>query len=97
MEPGLYSSVPDLVEAKNLLMQERNNHNQNCNTVRVSRHTQKIEFSLISDDSGLVIFKTDLGNIFGGNVGDDKGILMRGKGPHESTQRLRTILFVFIR
>ena len=58
---------------------------------------KKIEFSLISDDSGLVIFKTDSRNIFGGNVGDDKGILMRGKGPHESTQRLRTILFVFIR
>ena len=83
LEPGLYSSVPDIVEAMNLLIQERNNHNKNCITVKVSRRTQKIELSLISDDSSLVIFGTDLGNIFGGNVGDDKGILMRGKGPHE--------------
>ena len=67
----------------NLLIQERNNHNENCITVKVSRRTQKIELSLISDDSSLVIFSTDLGIIFGGDVGDDKGILMRGKGPHE--------------
>ena len=83
LEPGLYSSVPDIVEAMNLLIQERNNHNESCITVKVSRRTQKIELSLISDDSSLVIFSTDLGNIFGGDVGDDKGILMRGKGPHE--------------
>ena len=82
-EPGLYSSVPDIVEAMNLLIQERNNHNENCITVEVSRRTQKIELSLISDDFSLVIFSTDLGSIFGGDVGDDKGILMRGKGPHE--------------
>ena len=82
MEPGLYSSVPDIVEAMNLLIQERNNLNENCITVKVSRRTQKIQPSLISDDSSLVFFSTDLGNIFGGDVGDDKGFLMRGKGPH---------------
>ena len=36
------------------------------------------------DDSSPVIFSTDLRNIFRGDVGDDKGILMRGKGPHEA-------------
>ena len=83
LEPGLYSSVPDIVEAMNLLIQERNNHNENCITAKVSRRTQQIELSLISDNSSLVIFITDLGNIFGGDAGDDKGILMRVKGPHE--------------
>ena len=83
LEPVLYSSVPDIVEAMNLLIKERNNHNENCNTVKISRRTQKIELSLISVDSSLVIFSTDLGKIFGGVVGDDKEILMRGKGPHE--------------
>ena len=48
LEPGLYSFVPDIVEAMNLLIQERNNHNENCITVKVSRRTQKFEHSLIS-------------------------------------------------
>ena len=72
LEPGLYSSVPDIVEAMKLLIQERNNHNENCNTVKLSRRTQKIELSFISNDSSLVIFSTDLEIIFGGDVGDDK-------------------------
>ena len=55
LEPGLYFSVPDIVEARNLLIQERNNHSEICITVRVSRRTQKIELSLIRDDSSLVI------------------------------------------
>ena len=67
----------------NLVIQERNKHNENCITVKVSRRTQKIELSLVSDDSSLVISSTDLINIFGGDVGDDRGILMRGKRPHE--------------
>ena len=83
LEPELYSSVPDIVKAMNLFIQERNKHNESCIFAEVFRRTQKIELSLISDDSSLVIFSTDLGNIFGGDVGDDKGILMRGKGPHE--------------
>ena len=64
-------------------MQGRNNHNENCITVKESHRTQKIEHSLISDDSSLVIFSSDLGNTFGGDVGDNKGVLMRRKGPHE--------------
>ena len=83
LKPGLFSSVPDLVEAMNLLEQDRNNHNENCITGKVSCRKQKIELSLISDDSSLVIFSTDLGKIFGGDVEDDKGILMRGKRPQE--------------
>ena len=83
LEPGLYSSVPEIVEAMKLLIQERNNHNESCITVIVSRRTQKIELLILSDDSSLVIVSTDMGNIFGGDVGDDKGVLMRGKGPHE--------------
>ena len=74
MEPELYSSVPEIVI--------REKHNENCITVQVPRRTQKIELSPIYEDSSLVFFCTDLGNIFDGDVGDDKGILMRSKGPH---------------
>ena len=40
---------------------------------------------LANEESSLAIFSTDLGHIFGGDVGNDSGILMSGKGPHEPT------------
>ena len=42
LEPGLYTSITDIVEAMNTLIQERNNHNETCITVKVSRRTQKL-------------------------------------------------------
>ena len=41
LEPGLYSSITDIVEAMKTLIQERNNHRDTCITIRVSRVTQK--------------------------------------------------------
>ena len=41
VETGLYTSITDIVEAMNTLIQERNNHNETCITVKVSRRTQK--------------------------------------------------------
>ena len=40
---------------------------------------------LASEESSLTIFSTDLGHIFGGDVRNDSGKLMRGKEPHEPT------------
>ena len=37
LEPGLYTSITDIVEAMNTLIQDRNNHNETCITVKVSR------------------------------------------------------------
>ena len=67
----------------NTLIQERNNHNETCITVKVSRRTQKVVIMLASDSSGLAFCSTDLGHIFGNNVGNEFGVLMIGKGPHE--------------
>ena len=36
LEPGLYPSITDIVEAMNNLIQERNNQNENCIKVKVS-------------------------------------------------------------
>ena len=36
LEPGLYPSITDIVEAMNTLIQERHNHSENCITVKVS-------------------------------------------------------------
>ena len=36
LEPGLYPSITDIVEAMNILIQERHNHIENCIKVKVS-------------------------------------------------------------
>ena len=46
LEPGLYPSITDIVEAMNILIQERHNHSKNFITVKVSRRTQKVEIFL---------------------------------------------------
>ena len=40
-EPGLFSSITDIVKATNTLIQETNNHRDTCITIKVSRVTQK--------------------------------------------------------
>ena len=52
LEPGLYPSITDIVEAMNPLIQETHNHSENCITVKVSRRTQKVEIHL-AKGSGL--------------------------------------------
>ena len=83
LEPGLYTSITDIVEAMNMLIQERNNHNETSITVKVSRKTQKVVILLANDSSGLAFCSSVLGHIFGNNVGNEFGVLMMGKGPHE--------------
>ena len=85
LEPGLYSSITDIVEAMNTLIQERNNHRHTCIAIKVSRVTQKVKVYLANEESSLAIFSTDLGYIFGGDVRNDSGTLLSGKGPHKPT------------
>ena len=67
----------------NTIIQERNNHNENCITVKVSRRSQKVAIILANDTSGLAFCSTNLGHIFGNNVGNHFGVLVKAKGPHE--------------
>ena len=83
LEPGIYTSITDVVEAMNTLIQEKNNHNKTCKTVRVSRRTQKVVIMLANDDSAVAFCSTDLGHIFGNNLGNKFGVLIMEKGPHE--------------
>ena len=69
----------------NTLIQERNNPRDPCITTKVSSVTQKILLYLANEETNLAIFSTDLGHIFGGDVRNDLGILMCGKGLHEPT------------
>ena len=83
LEPGLYTSVTDIVEAMIRLIQERNNHKETCITVKDFRRTQKVVVMLANDTSGLASCSTDLGHLFGNNVGNEFGVLITGKGPRE--------------
>ena len=83
LEPGLYPSITDIVEAMNILIQERHNHSENCIKAKVSRRTQKVEIYLGNEASGLAFLSTDPGYIFGSNVGNKIGVMLRGKGPHK--------------
>ena len=53
LEPGLYTSITDNVEAMNTLIQGRNNHNETCITIKVFCRTQKVVIMLANDTSGL--------------------------------------------
>ena len=57
LQPCLYTSITDTVEAMNTLIQGRNN--RTCITVKVSRRTQKVVIMLAF--SGLDFCSTDLG------------------------------------
>ena len=83
LEPGLYPSSTDIVEAMNILFQERHNHSVNCIKIKVSRRTQKVEIYLGNEASGLAFFSTGLGHIFESNVGNEFAVRLRGKGPHK--------------
>ena len=85
LEPGLYSSITDIVEAMKTLIQERNNHRDTCITIKVGRVTQEVKVYLANEESSLAVFTTDLGQIFGGDLRNDSRILMRGKEPLEPT------------
>ena len=83
VEPGLYTSITDIVEVMNTLIQDRNNHNESCLTVKVPRRMQKVVIALANVISGLAFCSTDLGHPFGNNMGNEFGVLMIGKGPRE--------------
>ena len=83
LEPGLYPSITDLVEAMNTLIQERHNHSENCLTVKMSIRMQKVEIYPANERSGIPIFNTDLEHISGSVVRYEFSVMLRGKGPHK--------------
>ena len=83
LEPGLYLSITEIVDAMNTLIQERHNQSENCITVKVSRRTQKVKSFFPKKGSGLPFFITDLEHIFGGNEGIEFGVILREKCPHK--------------
>ena len=46
LEPVLYSSITDIDETMNNLIQERHNHSQSCFSMKVSQNEKKLRFTL---------------------------------------------------
>ena len=46
LEPGLYPSITDFVEAMNILIQERHNHSKNCIKFKVLEECKELRFTL---------------------------------------------------
>ena len=83
LEPGLYPSITDIIEAMKILIQERQSHSENHIKVKVSRRTRRVKIYLAKEGSGLAFFSTDLGHSFGSNVGNEFGVMLRGQGPQK--------------
>ena len=58
LEPGLFSSITDIVEAMNSLIQEKNNDRNTCIKIKVSRVTQKVEVYLANEEPSLEFIST---------------------------------------
>ena len=67
----------------NTLIQKKYNHSETCITVEVPRRRQKVENYPANEESGLEIFSTDLGYVFGCNVGLELVVILRGKRTHK--------------
>ena len=82
----------------NTLIQDRNNHNETCITVKVSHRTQKVLIMLANYTSGLAFSSTDLDHSFGNNMANQFGVLIKGRGPHEpdfayNVVRIHSLMF----
>ena len=81
LNPGLYLSIRDIVEAMHTLIKEGHYHSKSCILVKVSRRMQKVEICLANEGSGLAITGTDQEQIFDCNVGNELGVLLKKKNP----------------
>ena len=67
LEPSLYSTITDILEVMIPLIQERQNHSENCITVKVSRR-EKVVIYLVIERLGLAFLNTDLVAILAMNL-----------------------------
>ena len=77
--PCLYPSITDIVEVISTFNQETHNQSESRITVKVSRRMRKVETYPTKERSGLALFRTDLGHIFGSNVGIEFRVMLRAK------------------
>ena len=82
LEPGPYTSITYIVKAMNTLIQDGNNHNETCISVKASRRTGKVVIMIAIDTFGLALCSSNLLAFL--VTMWDFGVLVKGKGSHES-------------
>ena len=83
LEPDFYPPITDNVEAMNTLIDEKHNHSENCITVETSQKTRKVDIYPKNEGSGLAFFSLDLRHSFGSKIGNEREVMLRGRGPHK--------------
>ena len=86
IEPGLYSSIDDIVVAMNNKIRERLGaqvFEYNGIYVSVDKITQTVAVHLAENQSVFIIQSADLSHIFGCDLEQNQtGVIMKGRGPH---------------
>ena len=62
---------------------KKDNRSGSFITVRISRRIQRVDIYLANERSFLAFFSSKLGHIFGSNVGNGFGVMLRGKLPEK--------------
>ena len=83
MESGFDISISDIVETMNTLILERHIHSESCIIVKRCPRKQRAEIYLPNEEFGLAFFSTGLAHIYGIIVGNEFGLMLRGKRPHK--------------
>ena len=83
LEPGLCTSIRYCGSHDYAHSRERKQPQRNLHNSQGFSQNAKFVIVLANDTSGLAFWSTDLGQIFGNNVGNEFGLLMVGKVPHE--------------
>lgn len=81
LEPGIYTSLQELLWAMIQKIQERKGVDFDPFWFEIDERTQKVEFKLPNEGSNLIISSLDLAHILGYN----SGAWLRSKGPHYSS------------
>ena len=95
IEPGLYPSIVEILEAMNNKTRERLGaqvFEYNGILVSVDKITQKVAVHLPESQSVFIIQSADLSHIFGCDLEQNQtGVIMKGKGPHYPQNSYDTI------
>ena len=83
VQPSHFPCVTDTVGAMNTLIRERHNDNGSCITLKVSRRLKQEEIYLSNEETGLAFSSTQLGHIFGSDIANEFGLMLKGKWPHK--------------
>ena len=79
LEPALCTCVTDFAGGRNTLMQVKQKHSKCVSQKKVSWRTQEIDIFVANVNSDLAFFSTGKKQNFGNIMGNEFGVMLRGK------------------